>query len=43
MEFVFGLIVGIVVGAGGYYAYDKFFNKAEVAIKTEVDKIKAKL
>ena len=28
-----GIVIGIVVGAGGYYLYDKFFGKAEAAYK----------
>jgi hypothetical protein len=36
-------ILGIAVGAAGYYAYDKFFSKAEAAVKAEVVTLKKKL
>jgi hypothetical protein len=37
------LAIGIAIGAAGYYAYDKFFNKAEAAVKGEIQDIKNKL
>lgn len=39
----FMLILGIVIGAGGYYAYDKFFNKAESAVQAKESAIKAEV
>jgi hypothetical protein len=39
----FMLILGIAIGAAGYYAYDKFFNKAAAAVKAEVTTLRTKL
>ena len=39
--FAFGLIVGLVLGAGGYYLYDKYFAAAEADIAKLEAKLKA--
>jgi hypothetical protein len=37
------LIIGIVIGTAGYWAYDKYFSKAESAVKADVSKFANKL
>lgn len=37
------IIIGIVIGSGGYYLYDKYLATAEKYVESEAGKIKAKL
>lgn len=39
----FMLILGIVVGTAGYWAYDKFFGEVEASVKSEAQKFAKKL
>ena len=33
------IILGIAIGTGGYYLYDKFFNKVEQAVVSEAQNV----
>jgi hypothetical protein len=43
MEIGIGIIIGIIIGVGGYLLYDKYFSKVEAAAKADVSKFANKL